>query len=74
MLEAQVDRMLADPKSERFVEHFLDEWLKLHEIDFTTPDTKLYPEFDPWLRDSMLAETRATFRRLLDEDRPVSRA
>ncbi|MFM8633718.1 MAG: DUF1592 domain-containing protein, partial [Planctomycetia bacterium] len=27
VLEAQVDRMLADPKSERFVEHFLDEWL-----------------------------------------------
>jgi mono/diheme cytochrome c family protein len=72
VLLAQVDRMLADPKSERFVEHFLDEWLKLHEIDFTTPDTKLYPEFDPWLRDSMLAETRATFRRLLDGDLPVT--
>jgi mono/diheme cytochrome c family protein len=72
VLDAQVERMLADPKSDRFVEHFLDEWLKLHEIDFTTPDPALYPEFDPWLRDSMLAETRATFRRLLAEDRPVT--
>jgi hypothetical protein len=72
VLADQVDRMLDDPKSERFVEHFLDEWLKLHEIDFTTPDPKLYPDFDPWLRDSMLAETRATFRRLLAEDRPVA--
>lgn len=72
VLAAQVDRMLADPKSERFVEHFLDEWLKLHEIDFTTPDPALYPDFDPWLRDSMLAETRATFRRLLDENLPVT--
>lgn len=64
--------MLDDPKSDRFVEHFIDEWLKLHEIDFTTPDPKLYPEFDPWLRDSMLAETGATFRRLLAEDLPVA--
>jgi cytochrome c553 len=72
VLTAQVDRMLDDPKSDRFVEHFLDEWLKLQEIDFTTPDPKLYPEFDPWLRDSMLAETRATFRRLLAEDLPVA--
>jgi mono/diheme cytochrome c family protein len=72
VLAAQVDRMLDDPKSERFVEHFLDEWLKLHEIDFTTPDPKLYPEFDPWLRDSMLAETRATFRRLLAADLPAA--
>jgi hypothetical protein len=64
-LAAQVDRMVADPRSERFVEHFLDEWLELKKIDFTTPDPNLYPEFDPWLHDSMLAETRATFRRLL---------
>jgi mono/diheme cytochrome c family protein len=65
---AQVDRMLADPRSDRFVEHFLDQWLELRKIDFTTPDPELYPEFDPWLRDSMLAETRAWFRKLVDED------
>ena len=64
-LRAQVERMLSDSRSERFVEHFLDEWLELKKIDFTTPDPKLYPEYDPWLHDSMLAETRATFQRLL---------
>lgn len=67
-LSAQVERMLADPRSDRFVEHFLDEWLQLRDIDFTTPDGNLYPEFDPWLRDSMLAETRGFFRRLLDKN------
>jgi hypothetical protein len=50
------------------VEHFLDDWLQLREIDFTTPDPDLYPDFDPWLRDSMLAETRGFFRRLLDKN------
>ena len=64
-LTAQVTRMLADSRSERFIAHFLDEWLELKKIDFTTPDPNLYPEYDPWLHDSMLAETRATFRRML---------
>ena len=70
-LQAQVVRMLADPRSERFVEHFTDEWLELKKIDFTTPDPALYPEFDPWLHDSMLEESRATFRRLLTQNRGV---
>lgn len=64
----QVDRMLADPKSERFVTDFLDQWLDLREIDFNSPDAQLYPEFRPDLRDAMLAESRAFFRELLDKD------
>ncbi len=68
MLRAQVERMLADPRSDRFVEHFLDEWLELKKIDFTTPDPNLYPEFDPWLHDSMLAESRAWLRQLLTKN------
>ncbi len=70
-LRAQVTRMLDDSRSDRFIEHFLDEWLELKDIDFTTPDPQLYPEFDPWLRDSMLAETRAYFRKLITENRSV---
>ncbi len=68
ILQAQVERMLEDTRSERFVEHFTDEWLELKKIDFTTPDPMLYPEYDPWLHDSMLAETRASFRRLLTQN------
>jgi hypothetical protein len=67
-LTAQVTRMLADPRSDRFITHFLDEWLELKKIDFTTPDPNLYPEYDPWLHDSMLAETRASFRRMLTQN------
>jgi len=65
---AQIERLLGDHRSDRFIEHFLDQWLELRKIDVTTPDPELYPEFDPWLRDSMLAETRAWFRKLIDED------
>ncbi|MFM9057944.1 MAG: DUF1592 domain-containing protein [Planctomycetaceae bacterium] len=72
VLRAQVDRMLDDPKSRRFVEHFTDEWLDLREIDATTPDAALYPEYAPLLRDSMLAETRAFVADLLARDVPVT--
>ena len=41
VLANQVNRMLNDPRSNRFVEDFLDGWLSLSEIDATTPDEKL---------------------------------
>jgi mono/diheme cytochrome c family protein len=68
VLHAQVERMLKDPKAERFIVDFTDQWLDLKDIDETTPDKKLYPEFRSILRDSMLAEPRAFFRELLEKD------
>jgi hypothetical protein len=67
-LDAEIERLLRDPKSQRFVEDFLGQWLKLRLIAATDPDRKLYPEFSPYLQDSMVAETRAYFRELLDKD------
>ncbi len=67
-LTEQIDRMLGDPKSARFVNDFLDQWLDLRDIDFTSPDHKLYPEFRNDLRDAMLLETRAYFREMIDKD------
>lgn len=71
-LHAEVERMLEDPRSDRFVEDFVGQWLKLRLIAANDPDRKLYPEFSPYLQDSMIAETRAYFRRLLNEDLDVS--
>ncbi|MBL8798683.1 MAG: DUF1592 domain-containing protein [Planctomycetia bacterium] len=68
LLLDQVERMLADPRSDRFVQDFLDQWLKLRDIDATSPDGRLYPEFRPELRDAMLAETRAYFRELVTKN------
>ena len=67
-LTGQVERMLNDPRAERFINDFLDGWLHLREIDATTPDEKLYPEFDDQLRQAMLAETRLFFRELIDKN------
>jgi hypothetical protein len=68
VLRAQVERMLRDPRAERFIVDFTDQWLDLKDIDETTPDKRLYPEFRSILRDSMLAEPRAFFRELLEKD------
>src|SRR6185369_7912023 len=64
----QVERMLKDPKSQRFIDDFLGQWLKLRQIAANDPDKKLYPEFSPYLQDSMVAETRAYFRELLEKN------
>ncbi|MEM7395432.1 MAG: DUF1592 domain-containing protein, partial [Verrucomicrobiota bacterium] len=68
---AQVERMLKDPRSERFVKNFTGQWLDLRDIEFTTPDKKLYPEFDRMLQESMVEESEGFFRHILNEDLSV---
>ncbi len=70
-LSHQVDRLLSDEKSERFVESFTDHWLHLRRINETTPDMKLYQDFDAYLKYSMVEESRAFFRRALQDDRSI---
>jgi hypothetical protein len=71
-LRRQVQRMLKDPKSDRFVEDFLGQWLALHEIAATTPDKQLYPEFKPYMQDCFVGETHAYFRQLVDHNLGVT--
>lgn len=71
-LADEVERMLSDEKSERFVKNFTDQWLKLRDINKTTPDRKLYADFDELLQISMVRESRAFFRELLRENLPIT--
>lgn len=71
-LTRQARRMLDDPKSERFIRSFTDQWLKLSQIDFTSPDPRQFPSFDPVLQESMLQEARAFVRETLRSDLPVT--
>lgn len=54
----QADRLIDSPRFEWFIQDFSDQWLRLRDIDATTPDTKLYPEYNDILRQAMLDETR----------------
>ncbi len=55
-LTTEVDRMLADPKIERFLNDFPRQWLQLHRLGMFPPDAKLYPDYDVWLEASMHRE------------------
>lgn len=72
VLAEQVERLLRDPRSQRFIDDFLGQWLKLRQIAANDPDRKLYPEFSPYLQDSMVAETRAYFREMLEQNLSAS--
>ena len=61
-LAAQVDRMLADPKIDRFIDDFPRQWLQLHRLGMFPPDGKLYPDYDVWLEASMHEEVVQYFR------------
>lgn len=72
VLRAQTERLLKAATLERFVTDFTDGWLNLREIEFTTPDKLLYPEYDELLLDSMLRETRGFFTELIHSNLSVA--
>ncbi|MDV6030782.1 MAG: DUF1592 domain-containing protein [Phycisphaera sp. RhM] len=67
-----VQRMLNDDRARALVDALADQWLNLREIDFTSPDAGLYPEFDETLQQSMIDETRAFLAKLIREDLPAA--
>jgi hypothetical protein len=73
VLRAEVDRMLADPRVDRFVEAFLDYWLDLRKMPDASADANLYPEYalDDYLVESMAKEPQHFFLDLLRHDRPA---
>ena len=68
VMARHVERMLASPKARAFTENFVGQWLDLREIEFTSPDEALYPEFDELLQVSMVEETERFFGEVLDRD------
>lgn len=71
VMRRETERMLKDAKAQRFVENFLDQWLKLRDIEQTTPDKQLYPDFSPCLEDAMVAESRAFFNEMIEKNLSV---
>jgi hypothetical protein len=73
ILRAETERLLRDPKADRFVESFLNYWLELRRIEETTPSNILYPDYylDDMLTEAALAETRLFFGELLQKNLPA---
>lgn len=70
VLRAQVSRMLADPKSKRFAEHFVAQWLNMELLDFLNIQQSV-PGFDPLLKDAMRQEPIELFREILQSNASV---
>jgi hypothetical protein len=71
VLDRQVRRMLADPKSRALVENFAGQWLQLRNLRNVQPNTDLFPDFDDNLRQSFRRETELLFESIVQEDRGV---
>ena len=70
-LERQVERMLADPRSEALATRFAAQWLRLQDLAAVQPDAFFYPDFSRQLADAMLRETELFFNDIVREDRSV---
>ena len=70
-LDAQVRRMLADPKSRAIVDNFAGQWLQLRNVRNVQPNSDLFPDFDDNLRQAFKRETELFFESVMREDRPV---
>ncbi|HUP89440.1 MAG TPA: DUF1592 domain-containing protein [Longimicrobiales bacterium] len=71
VLDSQIRRLLADPKSEALVKNFVGQWLYLRNIERVLPDPEAFPNFDENLRLAMQRETEMFFESLLRENRSV---
>ncbi len=71
VLEHQVRRMLADTRSRMLVTNFADQWLYLRNLSSTTPDMRLFPDFDDNLRQAFRQETELFVESIMREDRNV---
>ncbi len=70
-LKKQVDRMLANPKAERFVEGFVHQWLQMERLEMFQFNGVQYPTFDNAIRANAREEVYATFKYLLDSGLPL---
>jgi mono/diheme cytochrome c family protein len=71
ILDKQIRRMIADPRSSGLTENFAGQWLYLRNLDLVKPDPDIFPAFDEGLRQSLKTETEMFFRAMFVENRSV---
>ena len=68
VLDAQVTRMLKDPKAKALVDNFGGQWLRFRALESIQPDPVIFMAFDDYLRISMQRETEMFLQNLLSTD------
>src|SRR6185369_12332933 len=69
--DEQVRRMLKDPKALALTENFAEQWLHLAALKSTTPDPRLFPDFDESLRQAMREETVRFVTHVIETDSSI---
>ena len=72
VLDAQVKRLIADPRSSALAENFAGQWLQTRSLDAMKPDAKKFPEWGPELKEAMRTETSMFFQAVMQENRPIA--
>ena len=70
VLQQQVRRMLADPRSDALIANFAGQWLHLRNVETIKPDPFIFP-FDEFLRQAFMKETELFVASLFREDRSL---
>jgi len=71
VLQKQVARMLADPKSSALVSNFTGQWLNVRGLQTSDPAINLFPDFDDNLRAAFQSEVELFFGSIVHEDRSI---
>jgi len=71
VLEAQVRRMLDDPRAYALAENFAGQWLHVRNLRNIAPNSDEFPDFDNNLRDGFRIEAELFFDSIRLEDRNV---
>ncbi|GAB5559679.1 MAG: hypothetical protein SynsKO_13260 [Synoicihabitans sp.] len=69
VIDEQIERMLADPRSANLSTNFAGQWLHLRNLENTAPNLRLFPDFDDNLRQSFKRETELFIDSIVREDR-----
>ena len=70
-LDAQVKRMMLDPKGDNLANNFAAQWLNLRELDRKKPDPEKFPAVDDELLGYMKQETLLFMREIIRQDHSV---
>jgi hypothetical protein len=71
VLDAQVKRMLNDPRASSLVSSFAMKWLSLDDLDIVKPDPKIFGQFNDALREDFSREAESFMSSILLENRSV---
>jgi hypothetical protein len=72
VLDAQIKRMIADPRASALADNFGGQWLQTRGLDAVKPDPAKFPEWNATLKDEMRTETRLFFEAVMRENRPIA--